>query len=408
MKRFTLITGFLITCSIFSQNVYRLDSTLVQNWDIPNNEWVDNLKNHYYYDNGGILDTRVYQLMYNINSLDSISRQIQTYSNDNLTESTFESFDGMNWAYNTKDEYEYNADNKVTLQEGYFYSGSWVNNSSQENTYDAGNGNITEELFKSLDFISNTLVNDERNIYTYNTDALLEQEISQTWLSTLWFNQIRNDHFYLTNGLTDYIDRFDWLGTAWSGIMERTLIFYDSNDLLVELRSQIDSGGSLVNDGRVINSYDSNPNLTQVTGQTWNGSSWDNATNLIQNYNTENNIEEQISQIWDVPNNQWLNQVRFLSYWSLAESLSVTFVDALDINVYPNPAKDILQVQLPKAAPYNLEVLLFDISGRQLSEYILEKGSQQFTMSFRQQVSGTYFLKISTSGSSETFRIIKE
>ena len=407
MKTLVKYVIILTTISTYSQQVFQLDSTLIQNWQATTDEWIDNFKNHFYYDNGGVNDTRIYQFMYAATTWDSISRETKMYNNDNLTESTFESFDGSQWNYNTRKELTYNANNQVTLEENYFYTGMWLNDSSLENTYDMS-GNLTEELYKTLDFLSGQLLNDRRNLFTYDMDNLLEQDISQIWLVNDWFNQIRRDHFYLPNDLVDYIDRFEWLGSSWSGIIERTLFFYNTDNLAVEVRKQSNNGGVLENDSRVLNTYDTSFNLTQVTGQEWNGSDWDNLSNLIQNYDSDNNIEEQISQIWDIPNDEWLNQIRTLSYWSPAESLSVTFHKSPQINIYPNPSTNIITIDFQSPVQEITKVKIFDITGKQIVSTQIGNQESAITIPLATQNSGVYILRLSNSSIEQIFKIIKQ
>ncbi|WP_460218459.1 T9SS type A sorting domain-containing protein [Psychroserpens sp. MEBiC05023] len=408
MKTLVTYIIILITISTYSQQVFQLDSTLTQNWQASTDEWLNNIKAHYYYDNGDINDTRVYQFMYAASSWDSISRETKVYHNDNLTESTFESFDGSQWNYNTRRELTYNANSQVTLEEGYLFAGTWLNDSSVENMYDTS-GNLTEELYKAIDFISGQLLNDRRNLYTYdNMDALLEQDISQIWLSNIWYNQIRRDYFYLPNDLVDYIDRFEWLGSSWSGITERTLFFYNTDDLVIEARSQTDNGSMLENDSRVLNTYDTSFNVTQITGQEWNGSDWDNLTNLIQNYDSDNNIEEQITQTWDIPNNEWLNQIRTLSYWSLAENLSITFHESPQINIYPNPSTNVITIDFKSPIQEISKIKIFDSVGKQIISKQIDKQEKTITLPLTAQNTGVYILHISNSTIDHVFKIIKQ
>lgn len=78
---------------------------------------------------------------------------------------------------------------------------------------------------------------------------------------------------------------------------------------------------------------------------------------------------------------------------------STSFIDLekLEVLVYPNPASDVVAVQIPSAMKENYTVTLFDLHGKLIQETALLQGSTIAHFDTRTLYSGEYIIEISTS-----------
>lgn len=404
MKTTTLLLSLFITTSIYSQNVFRLDSTQTFIADMSNNnQWNEQLRSYFQYENGGTKDTEMLQQIPVSMGWENLSRSLKTYnSNNDIALNQFQAWNptDMMWVLSGSFEFLYNGDNLLETKNEYNFIGLIA---VEEFAYDSAS-NVIEEIYKISDPITLTITNNERRTHQYNGSDVIE-DVFQDWAGSDWLNAELREYTYGTNGFVSLIEKREWDSNDWGGIFEQTTFTYDGNNLPTQLLVEKDMGSGLQNSSRVLNTFDG-ANLTIILDQEWNGADWDNKGQLLQTFDTDANVTEQISQIWD--SGGWLNQVRLLSFWSPSQSLSVTFINTFDINIYPNPAIDILQVQLSEASKNDLEVSLFDLSGRKLKTLCISKGTATFKIPITQQASGTYILKIRNSGNIQTFRVVKK
>jgi len=87
---------------------------------------------------------------------------------------------------------------------------------------------------------------------------------------------------------------------------------------------------------------------------------------------------------------------------SIAESL----LNAVEINVYPNPANDFIVMQFNSLVKQNINVELFDITGKSVQKSIIYQGSTIANIDTRVLYSGQYILKFTTKSEVVTRKII--
>ena len=87
---------------------------------------------------------------------------------------------------------------------------------------------------------------------------------------------------------------------------------------------------------------------------------------------------------------------------SIAESL----LNAVKINVYPNPANDFIVMQFNSLVKQNINVELFDITGKSVQKSIIYQGSTIANIDTRVLYSGQYILKFTTKSEVVTRKII--
>jgi hypothetical protein len=73
-------------------------------------------------------------------------------------------------------------------------------------------------------------------------------------------------------------------------------------------------------------------------------------------------------------------------------------IDALKINVFPNPANDFVAIQLNHLTKNNIDIELYDLTGRLLQKTVLFQGSTIVNFDTRTLYEGTYLIKIIDNG----------
>lgn len=73
-------------------------------------------------------------------------------------------------------------------------------------------------------------------------------------------------------------------------------------------------------------------------------------------------------------------------------------IDETTINVFPNPAKDFIAIQLNHLTKNNIDVELYDLTGRLLQKTVLFQGSTIVNFDTRTLYEGTYLIKIIDNG----------
>ena len=86
----------------------------------------------------------------------------------------------------------------------------------------------------------------------------------------------------------------------------------------------------------------------------------------------------------------------------IEEDLYVEF----DVNVFPNPAGNLLTIDFAENLEEDISYSLTDISGKTLQNGSIEKGSQNTQLNVQPLAAGVYFLKLSNA-EEETYKTYK-
>ena len=78
------------------------------------------------------------------------------------------------------------------------------------------------------------------------------------------------------------------------------------------------------------------------------------------------------------------------------------------IKVFPNPASDLLAIQIGGLNNQDLEVELIDIQGKRIQRTQINKGQTIGYFDIQTVYSGVYFVKFSSSGTNLSRKIIIE
>lgn len=78
----------------------------------------------------------------------------------------------------------------------------------------------------------------------------------------------------------------------------------------------------------------------------------------------------------------------------------------LDINVFPNPASDLIAIQIGNIIGYDYKVELFDLTGRLIESSKINKGQTIAYFDVETLYSGTYLIRITNGNNSETKKVV--
>ncbi len=74
--------------------------------------------------------------------------------------------------------------------------------------------------------------------------------------------------------------------------------------------------------------------------------------------------------------------------------------------IYPNPNKGLFKVRFPLLTTDEIEMTIFDASGRKIKKQLLEKGKQEFVIDIQGVSKGIYLIKFNQNGSSYSRTIV--
>lgn len=94
--------------------------------------------------------------------------------------------------------------------------------------------------------------------------------------------------------------------------------------------------------------------------------------------------------------------------YNATTALGELATENFEVNVYPNPASDLLAIQIPKAMQENYQVSLFDLNGKKVMETTLYQGSTIAHFDTRTLYSGEYSLEIKNGTQKLVKKIILE
>ena len=87
-------------------------------------------------------------------------------------------------------------------------------------------------------------------------------------------------------------------------------------------------------------------------------------------------------------------------------SINESLLNAIEINVYPNPANDFIVMQFNSLVKKDINVELFDITGKSVQKSIIYQGSTIANIDTRALYSGQYILKFTTKSEVVTRKIM--
>ena len=90
--------------------------------------------------------------------------------------------------------------------------------------------------------------------------------------------------------------------------------------------------------------------------------------------------------------------------WDNNETGIDEITNGLNFSIYPNPTKGTFKINLPENSTNNIDVDVIDVTGRVI--YSTATGSNDMIVDLDNQLSGIYFVKVSSEGKTNTRRLI--
>ncbi|WP_047547492.1 T9SS type A sorting domain-containing protein [Psychroserpens sp. Hel_I_66] len=309
--------------------------------------------------------------------VNSIQLEISYNANSQMETSTNELWDVnlQDWVNDRRSDFTY-IGNNLTLIEIYIWENDdWQINETIENTYNSSNL-LVEALYQEWDVMSSSLVNREKNDFTYTAFPQIDTIVNSTW----------------------DIDNSIWISNS------RVIYVYNSNDMVSSEISQNWNTIEWINNNLETYTYDGNGFLIECLKSDWNPSTTVYEPTQREFYT--NNSEGSPTVVVDQANifGTWTNTTRDRRTYPSCQTLDIEEVVFVDFEIYPNPVQDQLIVKTSLNSAITIEVL--DINGRLIHAQSLTDSINKVDLSGLN--SGMYLLRISHDKSIFTKKIIKQ
>lgn len=250
--------------------------------------------------------------------------------------------------------------------------------------------------------------NSELISFSYNENDLLTGQINQEWNAgpATWQNRFKAEFTYNIFGLPDERFVYEWIEATGTWLnMTHTKNLYNLDSQLTETLYQYwdDDEKAWVSNIKINYSYNSLGLRTEVYYQFWDFYSWVNMSKYLYNYDEHGNRTEYLFISWDFENNLWEDFYKETSYWSEFIPISVDELNFPKVNIYPNPASDVVNITFETEAK-NAFCFLFSEEGKLMQKMIFSGNSAKINTSGF--LPGTYILRISADTQSLSRKII--
>ncbi len=86
----------------------------------------------------------------------------------------------------------------------------------------------------------------------------------------------------------------------------------------------------------------------------------------------------------------------------------VSVTDESSIKVFPNPASDIVAIQIDGLVTENCTIDLYDIQGKKIKSTTINQGQTIAYLDVQDVYNGIYFVKINNKAITKSFKVIVE
>lgn len=333
-----------------SQETYTYDAagnkltTLHQNWDAVGNTWKNYYRYSYTYDGLNQL-TGTLSEKWNVNVWKNVDRNTYVFTNNLKTKHQWDTWDDNNNAWKNFYKYDY--------------------------TYNSG-GKCETETYSTWNVNTNAWQTHQLKTFTYN-NALQETSVLQkTWQNNAWKNYSRFTRNYSNTGQFESALSEQWTNNAWVNVFRYDNTFDAQDRLSVENTRMWDNVSNAWKNYREVHyGYDNNGNmlsLTEKTPDANNNAIMHNKRLEEYTYNSSNKMTSETWKTWNLTQQVWQLTANDNHYRYYYESYNTTAVHQNKlpgtVKAYPNPASDVLQIDVQLEQPAALTLMVFDIAGR--------------------------------------------
>ncbi len=338
--------------------------------------------------------------------------------------------DSEKWVYSQKTENTYDEKDRLIAYEVYTWNGaSWMPYLSTFDKYE--NDLLVERSGKGLNAAGSSFVDTYRYTNTYNAAGKLELWVYQTFMYGEWENAYRREYFYDANGFDTMLLSYEWnfyYTDQWDCTIKeiytndpegrRASVKHYSIDgapasdewfLAVEMEYEYNEAGHRTaytfNDyrdggGLYLYAFELNENNDDVRATAYikKGEEWlpTNRYNLEVQYHDGTSILYANSAAHEIT-------VHYKSGIKTPFTTdNQTWQDMPDfsINVWPNPAREILSVDVEESGCFNMD--LFDLSGRKVESRRAVQHAEFNVAEYH----GIYLLRVEKNGAAAVQKVI--
>jgi len=256
------------------------------------------------------------------------NREMYTYVYDSkgkMETSVLQLWFGGSWTQDMVSNLKYDNNNNVIAMQSLNYIVDFA--------YDANN-NLVRIVDKIWD-VSKGLINNERKSYAYSGKDVTVFELEK-WVNNGWALSQKWEYGYDVDKNVVLTTEYAWNGNGWTSVKQNKY------------------------------SYDKDGNLEVDIEKVWNSGGFENRKMKSITYNSKSLPETVLTQTW--VNNGWKHVSGDISihfYYEQYDPTSVNmFAENAEINVYPVPASDVLNVSLSIGDAQDINLSLIDMSGR--------------------------------------------
>ncbi len=403
------------------------------NYDSTDKAWLPELNYALTYDQGVLV-----QEIATNNLGVNVSRTTYSYDGKNLTENLVETYNAGNWvnlyrlrlSYNldgdlVKEELQDWFDNKWNTTYGIAREFDYSNIDTTIITDSMWNGFVYEAVQKYIEiFVPGTKNYSEmqllmrnasstdwvemyRELYTYDVNKLLINLKKQNWNGSNWVNFMQYVNYRwdtLNNRVNAYTSQ-SWSNAlqAWSNYVIDTFE-YDNYKGIINTNYYFKPGG-LIPSTRSTYLNDSLMNQKVAKYEMWNSQSnvWETTLHneSVYIYDTDSVILTKID-LTLVKNNEIDSILKTVYYYNVLSG--VNNIKSFDYNIYPNPAKNNVNVNLSNvSSSERVELIVKNISGQTISKHMFN--ADNINLDISDLTTGLYLLQIKTQTGTQTAKL---
>ncbi|KAA9340943.1 T9SS type A sorting domain-containing protein [Adhaeribacter soli] len=315
-------------------------------------------------------------------------------------------------------------------------NGQWQTQSGQKHllTYNANNL-ITEDLVQ--EWQNGLWENKARHEYVLNTAGQPTEEKISFWQQGAWAYQVKRTSVYQNNLLSEYLvqnyvnnawqnfSRFhnytydavtnktlgyqvqDWVNNAWQDKSRQTFT-YDATGGYTNITER-NLNGNWENSLKVVSLQDPATNTSGYQVFDWQNNNWVKVSHqeAQRTYDTQNRLTEVIERRWKAATNQLENELKITFYDFQLISGTSKLMPEMQVNVYPNPASDLVTIALNEAAGKEGTISVSDYTGKIRLVQEITRGNS-ITLKLESWPAGVYFLTLQTEKGTLVKKIVKQ
>jgi hypothetical protein len=403
-------------------------SYISYSWNSPTNRKEPQNKTEYNYNPGGYLtayhsfdwDTiatvvqwvETYKTLYSYNANNWVSQNlVYVYDTDSAklvasskTQFTYDTQGNIltqissswntelnDWEQSSKTVNTFDSKNNMLTSEYSINMGgvTWMVYSSYMYSYDSQN-RLLEEVDYRLDYMTQHLIYSSKDVYTYNSGGDNILTISSKWQANAWVNDWRDEYTYDSNHRLLTYKEFDWdlVSGSWKPYWSEEITYDTNGNAILAIYNDGDGAGGWVKDSKMEITYNNSYNSSDLLFP------------YMYGINFSNSFGKMVTNFTDYQwkNGQWRYDTKTTFYYSPINITSADIIGGTTFMVYPNPAKDYLNVYSDSDLPH--EVSLFNLVGNMVLQ---KQFNNQIILSVGNLPSGIYLIRIKSSDNPKDF-----